>query len=46
VHLRHPVRGEVEVEIETLNPAMDQSVMVWLVDRRSAHVPGLRLVNE
>lgn len=46
VHLDHPVRGEVEVEIETFNPAMDQSVMVWLVDRRQVHVPGLRLVNE
>jgi len=46
VRLQHPVRGEVEVEIETFNPAMDQSVMVWLVDRRSANVPGLRLVNE
>ncbi|MGF6883667.1 transcriptional regulator with XRE-family HTH domain [Nocardia sp. GAS34] len=46
LHLEHPVRGAVEVEIETFNPAMDQSVMVWLVDRRQAHVPGLRLVNE
>ncbi len=46
VRLRHPLRGEVEVEIETLNPAMDQSIMVWLVDRRRAHAPGLRLVNE
>jgi hypothetical protein len=46
VRLNHPVRGEVEVEIETLNPAMDQNMMVWLVDRRRAHTPGLRLVNE
>ncbi|QIS22196.1 helix-turn-helix domain-containing protein [Nocardia terpenica] len=46
VHIDHPVRGEVEVEIETLDPAADQSVQVWLVDRRRAHAPGLRLVNE
>ncbi len=46
VHLSHPIRGEVEVEIETLNPAVDQSVMVWLVDRRRVHAPGLLLVNE
>ncbi|MQY22755.1 MmyB family transcriptional regulator [Nocardia macrotermitis] len=46
VHLNHPIRGEVEVEIETLSPAVDQSVVVWLVDRRQVHTPGLRLVNE
>ncbi|MEC3958601.1 helix-turn-helix transcriptional regulator [Nocardia sp. CDC153] len=44
--IQHPVRGEVEVEIETLDPAADQTVMVWLVDRRQARQPGLRLVNE
>nr|WP_246461085.1 helix-turn-helix domain-containing protein [Nocardia transvalensis] len=46
VHLDHPQRGEIEVEIETLNPVADQTVQVWLVDRRRAHAPGLRLVNE
>ncbi|AYF77533.1 helix-turn-helix domain-containing protein [Nocardia yunnanensis] len=46
LHVRHPLRGEVEVEIETLDPAADQTVMVWLVDRRQARTPGLRLVNE
>ncbi|BCK53831.1 helix-turn-helix domain-containing protein [Nocardia wallacei] len=46
VHLEHPQRGEIEVEIETLNPAADQTIQVWLVDRRRAHAPGLRLVNE
>lgn len=44
--IAHPVRGEVEVEVETLDPAADQSVMVWLVDRRAARQPGLRLVND
>ncbi|MEV5649819.1 helix-turn-helix transcriptional regulator [Nocardia sp. NPDC052254] len=42
----HPQRGEVEVEIESLSPAIDQSVQVWLVDRRGAATPALRLVNE
>ncbi|WP_227983622.1 helix-turn-helix domain-containing protein [Nocardia spumae] len=42
----HPQRGDIEVEIETLSPAIDQSVQVWLVDRRAAHTPTLRLVNE
>ncbi|UFS94258.1 helix-turn-helix domain-containing protein [Nocardia huaxiensis] len=46
LRIDHPVRGEVEVELETLDPAADQSVMVWLVDRRAARAPGLRLVNE
>jgi transcriptional regulator with XRE-family HTH domain len=46
VHIDHPVRGEVEVEVESLNPAIDQGMQVWLVDRRQARAPGLRLVNE
>ncbi|GAB4589632.1 helix-turn-helix transcriptional regulator [Nocardia sp. IFM 10818] len=46
LHIDHPVRGTVEVEVETLDPAADQSIMVWLVDRRQARSPGLRLVNE
>ncbi|GAB0103583.1 helix-turn-helix transcriptional regulator [Nocardia sp. JMUB6875] len=46
LRIQHPLRGEVEVEIETLDPAADQTVMVWLVDRRQARQPGLRLVNE
>ncbi|RDI43281.1 helix-turn-helix domain-containing protein [Nocardia mexicana] len=46
VHIAHPQRGEVEVEIETLNPAEDQTVQVWLVDRRRDRSPALRLVNE
>ncbi|MEV6770540.1 helix-turn-helix transcriptional regulator [Nocardia sp. NPDC051030] len=46
LRIAHPQRGEVEVEIETLDPAADQSVMVWLVDRRQVRTPGLRLVNE
>lgn len=44
--ITHPQRGEIEVEIETLDPAADQSIQVWLVDRRQARAPGLRLVNE
>ncbi|MTE14859.1 MmyB family transcriptional regulator [Nocardia aurantiaca] len=44
--IQHPLRGAVEVEVETLDPAADQTVMVWLVDRRRARTPGLRLVNE
>ncbi|MEV6100427.1 helix-turn-helix domain-containing protein [Nocardia sp. NPDC051981] len=44
--IQHPARGAVEVEVETLDPAADQTVMVWLVDRRQARTPGLRLVNE
>ncbi len=39
-------RGDVEVEFETLSPAIDQSVQVWLVDRRGVRAPALRLVNE
>lgn len=46
LRIEHPARGEVEVEVETFDPAADQSVMVWLVDRRLARSPGLRLVNE
>ncbi|MFI6869517.1 helix-turn-helix transcriptional regulator [Nocardia sp. NPDC050406] len=46
MRIRHPLRGEVEVEFETMNPSPDQSVMVWFVDRRQTHAPGLRLVNE
>ncbi|NKY86080.1 helix-turn-helix domain-containing protein [Nocardia veterana] len=46
LHIAHPQRGEVEVEIQTLSPAIDQSVQVWLVDRRAARTPALRLVNE
>ena len=46
LHLAHPRRGEVEVEIETLSPAVDQSVQVWLVDRRSVSIPALRVVGE
>ncbi|WP_067721208.1 helix-turn-helix transcriptional regulator [Nocardia yamanashiensis] len=46
LRIDHPLRGEVEVEVETLDPAADQSVMVWLVDRRQVRSPGLRLVNE
>lgn len=42
----HPLRGEVEIEVATLDPAADQTVMVWLVDRRQVRSPGLRLVNE
>jgi hypothetical protein len=44
--VHHPLRGEVEIELELLSPAVDQTMMVWLVDRRRAHAPGLRLVNE
>ncbi|MFE3191166.1 helix-turn-helix domain-containing protein [Nocardia sp. NPDC059240] len=44
--IQHPLRGEVEVEVETLDPAADQTVAIWLVDRRQARTPGLRLVNE
>ncbi|MGW2662206.1 MmyB family transcriptional regulator [Nocardia tengchongensis] len=46
LRLQHPLRGDVEVEVETLDPAADQTVMIWLVDRRHARTPGLRLVNE
>ncbi len=46
LEVAHPQRGDVEVEIETLSPAIDQSVQVWLVDRRSVASPALRLVNE
>ncbi|WP_024799575.1 helix-turn-helix domain-containing protein [Nocardia sp. BMG51109] len=45
VHLDHPQRGEIEVEIETLSPGADQTVQVWLVDRRRVRAPGLRLVD-
>ncbi|MET9492584.1 helix-turn-helix transcriptional regulator [Nocardia sp. NPDC006630] len=44
--IEHPLRGHVEVEIETLDPAADLSIQVWLVDRRKVQAPGLRLVNE
>ncbi|MFJ4658542.1 helix-turn-helix domain-containing protein [Nocardia sp. NPDC088792] len=46
LRVAHPQRGEVEIEVETLDPAVDQSVMVWLIDRRAVRAPGLRLVNE
>ncbi len=46
LHIEHPQRGEVEVEIQSLSPAIDQSVQVWLVDRRAVRSPALRLVNE
>lgn len=46
MRISHPMRGDVEVEFETMNPVPDQSVMVWFVDRRQAHAPSLRLVNE
>lgn len=46
LHVAHPRRGEVEVEIENLSPAVDQSIQVWLVDRRAANTPMLRVVNE
>ncbi|WP_067702320.1 helix-turn-helix transcriptional regulator [Nocardia jejuensis] len=46
LRIDHPQRGEIEIEAETLDPAADQSVMVWLVDRRQVRSPGLRLVNE
>ncbi|BAW10459.1 helix-turn-helix domain-containing protein [Nocardia seriolae] len=46
LRIQHPVQGEVEVEVETLDPAADQTIVVWLVDRRQARTPGLRLVNE
>lgn len=46
MQVRHPVRGDVEVEFETMDPNPDQSLIVWFVDRRRAHAPGLRLVNE
>ncbi|MCX4097040.1 helix-turn-helix transcriptional regulator [Nocardia sp. alder85J] len=46
MHLDHPRRGEVEVEMELFSPASDQTMMVWLVDRRRAPARGLRLVNE
>ncbi len=44
--LDHPLRGRVEVEFETLDPAADQSVQVWFVNRRESRTPSLRLVNE
>ncbi|MFB8009144.1 helix-turn-helix transcriptional regulator [Nocardia sp. NPDC056000] len=44
--IEHPQRGQVEVEIESLDPLADLTIQVWLVDRRKAHAPGLRLVNE
>ncbi|WP_067571419.1 helix-turn-helix domain-containing protein [Nocardia acidivorans] len=44
--IEHPLRGQVEVEIESLDPLADLTIQVWLVDRRKAHAPGLRLVNE
>ncbi|MFI5777544.1 helix-turn-helix domain-containing protein [Nocardia sp. NPDC051570] len=46
LYLDHPLRGHVEVEFETLDPAADQSVQVWFLDRRHARTPSLRLVNE
>ncbi|MCM6776334.1 helix-turn-helix transcriptional regulator [Nocardia sp. CDC159] len=46
LRLDHPLRGRVEVEFETLDPAADQSVQIWFVDRRRSHAPSLRLVNE
>ncbi|MGV9667759.1 MmyB family transcriptional regulator [Nocardia niigatensis] len=46
LEIQHPLRGKVEVEVESFDPAADQTVMIWLVDRRKAGSPGLRLVNE
>ncbi|MEU0546029.1 helix-turn-helix transcriptional regulator [Nocardia sp. NPDC005978] len=46
LRVEHPLRGTLEIEVETLDPAADQSVNVWLVDRRQVHAPALRLVNE
>ncbi|WP_282786101.1 MULTISPECIES: helix-turn-helix domain-containing protein [unclassified Nocardia] len=46
MRLNHPERGDTEVEIETMSPTLDQGLMVWLVDRKRAHTPSLRLVNE
>ncbi|MFI1915469.1 helix-turn-helix domain-containing protein [Nocardia sp. NPDC020380] len=46
LRIAHPQRGEVEIEVETLDPAADQTVMVWLIDRQAVRAPGLRLVNE
>ncbi|MGV9679363.1 helix-turn-helix transcriptional regulator [Nocardia sp. NPDC003482] len=45
MHLDHPLRGVVEIEFETLDPAADQSVQVWFLDRH-ARKPNLRVVNE
>ncbi|NNH72212.1 helix-turn-helix domain-containing protein [Nocardia uniformis] len=46
LQVHHPIRGNVEVEFETMNPTPDQTVTVWFIDRRRAHTPSLRLVNE